>query len=410
MNPAIHRIVAPILAGFGLLTAMGYGLAVALSDSRREAAEEWGTLAGFGLLALFAGTFWFLAATRLSRSAESGSRLPPVWLSFSLFVLLVGVGFAIAFLDRVSYLAPLLGALAFAMVTAFFLRIAARWFPDRRLPLGPVVLPAIWGAFISPIILIVIQGAAVALIGVSLFAGVFVNDPDFEFDPDLEERITSYFEDSESNATSTTLPPIVEAQSIALALFSVVAIIAPISEELVKAAGAIFVLSRFAVVSRGDAFLAAVASGLGFAVFEGIGYTLAAPSAWHQIILIRAPVVIMHVAATTIIVMGWYRARTTGRGFIPYFVIGTALHAGWNALSVAVIYSLSGIEEGADPTAGQALSISSVVLLLGGLFITAVAWFVIQSRDAGLSEPRTTLASETYDRTPTQMTAYANNG
>ena len=152
-------------------------------------------------------------------------------------------------------------------------------------------------------------------------------------------------------------------------------------------------------MSRSDAFLAAVASSLGFAVFEGVGYTLAVASTWHQLILIRAPVVIMHVAATTIIVIGWYRMKETGRGFIPYFIAGTALHAGWNGLYIGFIYSVADLESGSDPSAGQAISLFSIVLLLGTLFIAGLVWFIAASRKSGRSVPRPSLAEEAVERT-----------
>ena len=142
-------------------------------------------------------------------------------------------------------------------------------------------------------------------------------------------------------------PGIVESPTIALGTLLSGSDYRAAQRRAGEGARGILVLSRRRVVTRSDAFMAAVASSLGFAIFEGVGYTLGAGATWHQLILVRAPVVIMHLAATTIVVVGWYRWRETGRGFLPYFAAGTALHAGWNGLYVGFIYSLAGVEAGA---------------------------------------------------------------
>lgn len=383
MNATGQRILAFLLIVFGLFIGSGYAVLVALAESRRDATDEWGTLAGFGLFSGMIGVFWLLLTFNDRSTLFPAFRLPPVWLSLFVFMLLVGAGFGLQIADRATYLAPLLAVLAFGAVGAFFLRVAARWMPGNTLTIRNIVWPGIWGIFIAPILLIALQGGAVVMMALGLVAGIVADNPDFELDPNLDERISNYLEGSDTGATSTELPKVVETPTVALMLFSLVAVIAPLSEELIKAVGAIFVLSSRPAVSRVDAFQVAVAAGLGFAIFEGIGYTLAAPSSWHQLILIRAPVVIMHVAATTIVVLGWYRMRETGRGFLPYFAAGVILHAGWNALAVGFVYSLTGIESGSDPSAAQALAIFAVVLILGALFFLAVGWFISAARKAG---------------------------
>ncbi len=406
MNTTVQRVLAGFIVAFGLLITVGYALAIILASSRPDAADQWGALAGFALFAVVVGIAWLLALVRQRRQPNDGSTsLPPAWLSFAVFAIVVGIGFGSDVIERGSYFAPLLAILGFAAVGAFFLRLAVSWMPERKLPLRTVVLSGAWGVFIAPLLLMVIQGLSLVFILVAAFAGILIDNPDFELDPNLGDRISAYIEDSGTSATSTKLPDIVESPTIALALFAVVAIIAPLSEEFVKALGAILVLSRREVVTRTDAFLAAVASSLGFALFEGVGYTLGAGASWHTFILVRAPVVIMHLAATTIVVMGWYRMRETGRGFLPYFVAGTAMHAGWNALSVGFIYSLTGIEAGADPSAGQALGILAMVLLLGTLFVAALAWFVVTARKTGLSAYRSNLAQQAIDQSQSSYAA-----
>lgn len=385
MNGIVQRIIAIFFLASGMLAVLGYAAILFFAGDRNEAAEEWGPLAGFAFFGVVIGALWLLATFR-DKVDGATVRVPPIWLSFIFFIAVAAAGFGLDAADRVVYLGPLLTILGFVAVSAIFFRIASRWMPKRRLPLRSVLLPGAWGVFVAPIILMIVQGAAVVVLLVAVFTGIVADNPDFELDPNLGERISAYLEETSTDATSTELPEIVErSPTIALTLFSVVAIIAPLSEELVKAAGAILVLSRFPRVTRIDAFFAAVASSLGFAIFEGIGYTLGAGLAWHEMMLVRAPVIVMHVAATTIIVLGWLRMRETGRGFIPYFAAGTLLHAGWNALYVGFIYSLAGIDAGADPSAGQAMSIAAMVLLLGALFVIAVGWFASAAYKAGRS-------------------------
>lgn len=398
MNLTAQRIIATFIIVCGLLVGLGYAIALLLVSDRAEAGEQWGALTGFALFSALVAVFWLMATFRMSGHSDGTTRLPPAWLSLLAFGLLVGAGAGLDALGIATYLAPVLTVFGFAFVGAFFLRLAAHWMPDRRLPLRSVLLPGAFGVFLSPIILMVIQGVALVVILAAVFTGIFAANPDFEIDPNLEERISEFAEEQGTSATGAELPDIVEAPTIALALFSVVAIIAPFIEELVKAAGAIAILARRETVTRADALFAAVASSLGFALFEGVGYTLGAGAAWYQLMLVRAPVVVMHLAATTIIVIGWYRMRETGRGFIPYFVTGTLLHAGWNALYVGFIYSLTGIESGADPSAGQAVGVLAMVLLLGLLFVAGFLWFIFASRKAGLSERNSTLADESIDR------------
>jgi hypothetical protein len=101
--------------------------------------------------------------------------------------------------------------------------------------------------------------------------------------------------------------------------------------------------------------------------------------------------------------------RETGRGFIPYFIAGTALHAGWNALYIGFIYSLTGIEGGTDPSAGQAVAVMAIVLLLGSLFIAGFGWFISAARAAGLSAQRE-LSSAEFDRSHSSYAAVPGNG
>jgi hypothetical protein len=387
MSIVVQRLAAALVGGLGLLAVAGYVLALVLADDRDEALQSWGSGAGFGLFGIVIAVFWIVATLR-GRSGETWRfRVPPLWLSVLAFGATVGGGFALRALDRGAFLGPALAVLAFLAVAAFFLRLAARWLPGRRVPGESVVLPGLWGALAAPAILLVLQGSAAALLVGAAVAGIYLDNPDFELDPNLDERISGYFEDSEENATSTELPDIVATPTIALGLFVVLAVVAPMSEELVKALGAIIVLSRRAGVTRSDAYMAGVAAGLGFGVLEGLGYTLMAPSAWQQVIIMRAPVVVLHVAATTIVTVGWFRMRERGRGFLPYFAVAALLHAAWNSMTLGFVLSLVGLEEGADPSAGRVAAIGLLIMMLAILFVAACTWVILSARSAGTSAP-----------------------
>ena len=137
--------------------------------------------------------------------------------------------------------------------------------PGAKLPLGQLILSGVWGAFVAPVLLMLGQAVTVVFI-LAAAAQIHVDNPDFELDPDLESAISAYMEESGRQRPETNSRDRRSADR-SLALFSVVAIIAPLSEELVKAAGAIWSCRGARSVTRADAFLAAVASGLGFALF-----------------------------------------------------------------------------------------------------------------------------------------------
>lgn len=386
MSPTAHRILAGILVAGGLFVSLGYAALVALADDRRDATAAYGSLGGIGMFGLALGLFWVVATLGWKDGVRPSLRTPPLWMSLAIFAVLVGIGFGLRYAERAEYLAPLLAIGAFAAVAAFFLRLVANWLPQRRLPVENLILPGVWGALLTPMLLLAIQGAAAMLLVIAAFSGFIAADPDFELDPNLNERLSNYLEDLEENGALTDVTGIVESPTIAVGLASLIAVIAPFSEELLKAVGPIWLLSRRAAVSRADALIAGAAAGLGFGVIEGVGYTLGSPLDWQQMIVIRAPVVVMHVAATTLVTLGWYRYRETGRGFLPYFGVSVALHAGWNGMAIGFVYALIGIEDGVDPSPAQALAIFGVVALLAALFVAACVWLVTSARHAGRGE------------------------
>ena len=98
---------------------------------------------------------------------------------------------------------------------------------------------------------------------------------------------------------------------------------------------------------------------------------------WHQLILFRAPVVVMHVAATTIVVIGWYRWRETGRGFILLFSGGHGPSRGMERFVCWIHLLIDGRGSRAPTLQGaEAIAMARWFLLLGALFIAAVVWFV----------------------------------
>ena len=101
MNSIVQRAIAGIIVVFGLLISLGYVLAIIFASNRQEAGEQWGALAGFALFSAAAGVAWLLALMRQGRQGEAGStRLPPAWLSFAAFVVVVGLGFGLDAIER----------------------------------------------------------------------------------------------------------------------------------------------------------------------------------------------------------------------------------------------------------------------------------------------------------------------
>jgi RsiW-degrading membrane proteinase PrsW (M82 family) len=160
-----------------------------------------------------------------------------------------------------------------------------------------------------------------------------------------------------------------------------VSLVAPLTEEAGKALGAAFSRPE----NRGQAFLAGVAAGTGFAVVEnllyaGLGATMAGP--WPAIAATRSLGAAVHPLASGIVMLGWWEwrhERDLSR-LAKRFVAGAGIHALWNGAVVALIV--------ADTAAGQSAvsrTVSGIALAyIGALGVSVGA--ALWTMTAGLAD------------------------
>ena len=157
-----------------------------------------------------------------------------------------------------------------------------------------------------------------------------------------------------------------------------VSVVAPLTEETGKALGA-----RFArPATRGEAFVAGVTAGTGFAIVENVLYaTMGAlfGGPWAAIVVARAMGAAVHPLATGLVMTGWWDARH-GRGGAALargFFAGAGVHAVWNGAMVALVVAGTAIRVNGAPGMTGAASLAFTGAL--GAVAAAVLWVVTEA-------------------------------
>jgi hypothetical protein len=118
-------------------------------------------------------------------------------------------------------------------------------------------------------------------------------------------------------------------------LFVQLVLVAPLVEEVGKAAGA----AVFRPKDRRHAFMAGVAAGAGFAIAENLLYAsggLFLGASWETVVLGRMLGAAVHPLASGLVVLGWWEWRQTrdlGQ-LARMFLAGALVHAVWNGTIV----------------------------------------------------------------------------
>lgn len=370
MKRTLHWILAIILSGAGFLGTGAYLIALVITDDRDNLASEYGSVFAFSVVAVLAGSVVIAA---LTGKLPYRTRLPNEWLAFVAFGLMVGAGGALAISESVESAAPFLALAAAAALFAFMGRLVTRWSPDRDVGSRGFVLPAVWGAIGAPLAAGVVQLGTVIMLVFGGAAGVYLAD----------DSLIDSVEPWVNEVTESADLSVIETATVSFAAVSVLGVAAPLTEELAKFLG-VFLLFRNRVATKYGLFIAGAASGLGFAVVETLGYALMAAESWPQIMLLRAPVAFVHIAAATIVALGWYQHRQRGGyALIGYFALSVLLHAAWNTLFVSMMITAAGIE---DPDTVNPAAAGGVLLLVGAMGVVmlgSVLWIVGNARRLG---------------------------
>lgn len=368
-------LIAGLLVFGGLTGTLSYLAALAINDDREWVTAEYGSVFAFSVVGLIAGVIAILALWgRLPRSV----RLPGEWVTFSLFIVSVVTGIVVVLSGTFLIAGPFLALLAGSSLFLFLGRLITRWSPERPVGSRGFVLPALWGAIGAPLLAGTVQIATVLLLIFSATGGIYLADAALL--DNIENWITGTLEMTDLS--------VIQTPTVTFAAIAVLGITAPLTEELTKFLGVYF-LFRKRVATRYGLFIAGAASGLGFAIVETLGYSLMANETWPQVMLLRAPVALIHIAATTIVALGWYQHRQHGGyALVGYFALSVILHAAWNSLFVSMMIAAAGIDTADTVSPVTALMVLVMVGAMGALLVASTLWIVGHARRLGReSEP-----------------------
>jgi RsiW-degrading membrane proteinase PrsW (M82 family) len=362
-------LMVALLVG-GLIGTTAYLVALVVTSDRLFLTNEYGAVFAFSVVGLFAGLVSILALLdRLPRRLT----LPGEWLALVAFLAAVGAGIGVMITGRFFEATPFLALIATAALFGFIARLITRWSPEDPVGTRGFAMPAIWGMIGAPVLAVFAQLATVVMLIGGGVAGLYLADAS------LIDNVESWI----TEVTETADLSVIETPTVTFAALALLGVAAPLSEELTKFLG-VYILFRNRVATKYGLFLAGAAAGLGFAVVETLGYALMSGEAWPQIMLLRAPVALIHVAATSIVALGWYRQRQNGgQSLVLFFLLAVLLHAAWNSLFVSMVIVAAGIDtaDTIDPVAG--LLVLAAVSAMGAVMIATVFWIVGNARRLG---------------------------
>lgn len=380
MKRALGWSAALILLVGGTALAALYLILLAVLDGRVTTATDYGALAGFGLACVCAGGLLLaLLVERDGRPWLHTIRTPPMWVGVLVFVTSVAPGFLVYFSDYAAVAAPFLVTGALVGLALVIGNLVTRWAPGRRVDARVVIISGVWGMTGAVALTLVLQISAAAALLAGLAGGLGLADPDLLQGAGLRDTLAEFADDP----TSGALEDILNTPTVAFGLLGMVAVIAPLSEELTKALGAFYAVAgrRFTLY---NAFLGGALGGLGFALVENVGYVLADPLSWPQLMLLRAPVAMIHVAAASLVAVGWYLQQTRG-GFalLWFYLVAVLVHGGWNGLFGALLLVGSASMDGSEPSNAAALTSLLLIGAMGALFVGSCAWVLLNARRLG---------------------------
>ncbi len=368
--------IAGTLAG---LLLIGVGLLNAIAGQRTPTQFMLvATTLPLGVLLLELG----LAAAWLTRQVGRGqagrpATLPPWWLIALIFILVVGAGAGALALDQWWLFLPFATLAIFAPIVGAG-RLGLPY--DGERPGWARLLPAFaWGALVTPLLAIVVQGlAAVGAIGAALLGLALGNQRTLEI---LAAMLRGLQGRTLTTAQTEALARLVAGQPIVLLLGAFVLVfVGPVSEELLKFGGAFLFgrtrADRPARDSTLTVFLLGLAAGLGFAATENIFYaTQGGATGWPGAIVVRAITPLMHGTASALFALGWARQRRAPQGWslLHGAMLAIGLHAAWNLCAGLLIVAALFVGAGGMAAAAAALLLLLALAGMGGLLLASVA-------------------------------------
>jgi RsiW-degrading membrane proteinase PrsW (M82 family) len=372
----LFHLVAVLLVGggAGLLTLYALMMTDRVGDLKipRDAAS----IAGFGMAAVIAGVLMELPGVVFrGRRFIASVRFPAIWVSATLFAVVLAGGWLTIRLDTVPALEPVLVVLGVLAIFALIGRIVTRWTPGRSAPTAVVFRAAAWGMMGATTSAIIMQGLVVLVAIFGVVGGLAMVDTNMV--RDFADRM------SREGSLDQFSGSVVGTATVAIGIVGMYALVAPLTEELTKLVGVALVMRRLPL-SPYTAFIAGVSSGLGFSVVETLGYALAAGKSWPLLLGVRAPVAFIHVTASALAALGWYQQQTRGGYRMVFFYVAAVLvHGAWNGLTAAIMVASSFTGGGNNIDTSVALIVFGIVMVMGLVLTGCIAWTTMTARTLG---------------------------
>ncbi len=300
----------------GLLASLG--LVLVASSQPSLDLSSLGSLSSFIIAPILGGVLaLFYGITRVMRRPSQHITLPRSWVFLALTTLVLSTGVVLWDLHRVS--GPALPVLPLVILSGTLPAFAILAYGTRRLGSTStrrhMWLSFFYGATLAPLLAIILE-TILAIVAFILFE--VTGHP-------LDVNILNLT----GNPNST------EGLIFTLIMLSV---IAPVVEEGLKPLGVVLIIGR--IGSAAEAFLLGLSAGIGFAVFETLGYISSGEADWVVVAIERIGAGLLHGLGAGFAALGWYylirgkgvRLRwLRGFGGIAYAMFQ---HAAFNASSL----------------------------------------------------------------------------
>ena len=320
-----YQLVAGIISIIGLALAILGGLAVALlllilvvSANANSSSQGLSTWTLFPLIAGIAlaggGVGMYLTIRAVMGRPSAIVRLPSFLLPLGLTVVVLGVGVIRHALGQAQGPAPLEAPLV--LLAGILPAITIFSLTSERLG-SPTTWRHAWISFLSGMLLATLVALILELIASAVLVLVF---------PVSSTNIQQLDTSSTSNVIFALL---------------VVSVIAPLAEEGFKPIGPLVIIGR--LHGPAEAFLVGMASGIGFDVFETIGYIGQGQADWIIVAVERVGAGLLHGVGAGMATLGWYylfrgkgapQRYWKGFGAIIYAILQHAIFNGANFLAI----------------------------------------------------------------------------
>lgn len=175
---------------------------------------------------------------------------------------------------------------------------------------------------------------------------------------------------------------LVQSPPVLAGILILLAVVAPIVEELAKSLGVVLTKSYRTAPT---ALIAGVAAGAGFSMVESIFYLSFSLSLWPAVAVLRIATVFMHTLGSGLMGLGWFAALQQKRvsRFFVLFGGAVGVHGLWNAATVTMLVlglRATGLPPDSTAAAGAELAIVGVFLLMAALAAGSVIALVLLAR------------------------------